>query len=120
MTATVVQPLGEVISRALCERCPHCGIGKLFTSYLKPVTECSACHTSFAGIRADDGPAWLTILVVGHLIVPSLVYVLSHYEWPIWFSIPFWFTLTIVLALAILPRAKALFIAMIWRTRAKG
>jgi uncharacterized protein (DUF983 family) len=120
MTAAAVLPLGLVLTRALHERCPHCGEGRLFTAYLKPVQECPVCHESFAHIRADDGPAWLTILLVGHIIVPSLVFVQSHYDWPLWFGVMFWFPLTIALALAILPRAKAIFIAVIWRTRAKG
>jgi uncharacterized protein (DUF983 family) len=30
-----------------------------------------SCGEHFGKIHADDGPAWLTIIIVGHLVVPS-------------------------------------------------
>ena len=57
------------VFRGACARCPNCGRGRLFRAYLKPVETCAECHESLKHIRADDGPAWLTILVVGHIVV---------------------------------------------------
>src|SRR5688572_1409768 len=56
------------VFRGACARCPNCGRGRLFRAYLKPVESCAECHESLKHIRADDGPAWLTILVVGHIV----------------------------------------------------
>ena len=49
------------IVRAVSGRCPACGGGKFFKSYLHQVDRCSVCGESFGQIHADDGPAWLTI-----------------------------------------------------------
>ncbi len=49
------------IARAVAGKCPACGRGKFFRSYLHQVENCSSCHERFGGIHADDGPAWLTI-----------------------------------------------------------
>ena len=109
-------PVPLMLTRALRERCPNCGEGKLFKSYLKQVGECSVCHEAYGHIRADDAPPWLTILIVGHIVVPMMVSIQPNVTWPDWVALIFWFGLTIALALAILPRAKAVFIAIIWRT----
>ena len=58
------------IIRAVSGRCPACGSGKFFKSYLRQVDRCSVCGESFGQIHADDGPAWLTIGMVGHIVVP--------------------------------------------------
>lgn len=101
--------------RALGCRCPQCGTGKIFKSYLKQVDQCAACGESYGHIRADDGPAWLTILLVGHMIVPLVVEVERDSTWPMWVPMLVWPVLALVLSLMILPLAKALFITIIWR-----
>ncbi len=106
--------------RAIRGRCPSCGRGRLFKSYLKQVDVCEACGEPFAHIRADDAPPWLTILVVGHLVVPAAVAVERFALWPTWLAMTVWPLLALALALIILPRAKGLFLAAIWLTRGPG
>ncbi len=106
--------------RGLVRRCPACGHGKLMKSYLKPVGECSECHEPYGHIRADDGPAWLTIVLVGHILGPILLTVIPNSTWPDWLSLILWPSFAFILALFILPRAKGLFIALIWRARCAG
>lgn len=126
MTDPVALPLAEkpdfwlVMTRALIGRCPHCGQGALFASYLKPVAHCAVCGESYGHIRADDGPAWLTILIVGHILAPILLTVIPNTDWPDWLSMIVWPCLTLLLSLMILPRAKGLFIAAIWRSGCIG
>jgi len=57
------QSMWEAIKRGLKGKCPNCGKGQLFRAYLKPVDACSHCNAKLAELRADDGPAWLTILI---------------------------------------------------------
>lgn len=109
-----------VVLRGLARRCPCCGKGKLFCGYLKQVDACSVCGERYADIRADDGPAWLTILLVGHIMAPILLTVLPRSEWPDEVHMTLWPLLTLILSIAILPRAKGFFIGMIWRTGATG
>jgi uncharacterized protein (DUF983 family) len=105
-----------VVRRGMALRCPNCGKGNLFARYLKQVNACASCGEDFSHIRADDGPAWLTILIVGHILAPILLAVIPSSTWPDWVSMTVWPAFALVLTLAILPRAKGFFIGMIWRT----
>ena len=105
---------------ALLGRCPCCGQGKLYRAYLKPVEACSACGEKFGAIRADDAAPWLTILIVGHIFLPLALTIVAVRTMPSWLAALLCSALLVVLSLAILPRAKALFIAILWRTGAPG
>lgn len=107
-------------ARGFAGRCPNCGLGKLFRAFLKPVDQCARCSEALGHIRADDGPAWLTILIVGHLVVPLLLIVEQHTDWPEWAATSFWSALVVVLVLLLLPRSKGAFIGAIWQTRGTG
>ena len=54
-------------------RCPHCGTGELFGRFLKVADHCQECGEEFHHHRADDFPAYLVIIVVGHVIVPAIL-----------------------------------------------
>ena len=111
--------LKTAAGRALLGRCPCCGQGKLMRSYLKQVENCSVCGESFGQIRADDAAPWLTIILVGHVFLPFAFMV--NLDWmPTWAAMLSLATLFAGLSLAILPRAKMLFIAILWQTRAPG
>lgn len=112
--------LRTAILRGALLRCPKCGRGLLFRAYLKQVDRCAVCHEEYAHIRADDAPPWLTILIVGHIVVPLMFIVDNWFSWPIWVEMIVWPVAIVLLALAVLPRAKGVFIAVIWATRAPG
>ena len=62
------------MSRGLAGRCPHCGKGRMFYRYLKVEPVCQTCGHDLDRYPADDGPAYFTVLIVGHLvIVPFLI-----------------------------------------------
>ncbi|KTD21354.1 DUF983 domain-containing protein [Legionella londiniensis] len=61
-----------VLWRGIRGRCPSCGHEKIFESYLKQGESCSNCQEDIGRFRADDGPAWLTILVIGHIVAPFI------------------------------------------------
>jgi uncharacterized protein (DUF983 family) len=113
-------PTREAFVRGLMERCPSCGKGHLFGNYLKPVESCAECGTHFGHIRADDGPAWATVMVVGHIVVALLFAVEATITLPLWISITGFALLSLVLVLALLQRAKGAFIGMIWSMGATG
>jgi uncharacterized protein (DUF983 family) len=61
--------------RGLRGRCPHCGKARLFYRYLKVEPVCQSCGHDLDRYPADDGPAYFTVLLVGHLvIVPFLIF----------------------------------------------
>ena len=112
--------LWRMAVRALRCRCPKCGEGALFKGYVTPVAACAVCGEPFGHIRADDGPAWLTILIVGHVVVGAILAVEPYVDWPQWVSMTLWLALALVMTLVALRPSKALFIAILWRSGAPG
>jgi len=111
--------LKTAVLRGLMGRCPHCGEGKLMQSYLRQVESCAVCGERLGHIRADYAAPWLTIILVGHIFLPFAFMV--NVDWmPTWAAMLMWSTCFALIALAILPRAKALFIGLLWQTRAPG
>jgi uncharacterized protein (DUF983 family) len=76
--------------RGVKGRCPQCGQGKLFRAYLKQVDRCAVCGEEYGHIRSDDAAPWLTILIVGHLVVPLALAVETHASVPSWVSMSLW------------------------------
>lgn len=114
------EPLGFVLACGAFGRCPRCGHGKLFKSYLKQVEQCGACGENLGHIRADDGPAWLTILLTGHILAPLILAFEPNTNWPQWVSMIVWPLTALILAMLTLPRSKGIFIGLIWRAGCIG
>jgi uncharacterized protein (DUF983 family) len=98
---------------ALC-RCPNCGAGRLFSSYLKVAPHCDACGEALYHHRADDAPPYLTIMVVGHVVVPLLMAVELRYEPALWIHFILWLPLTLILSLGLLPPIKGAVVGLQW------
>ena len=101
------------ILRGFRRRCPCCGGGALYRRYLKPVARCAACATQFGHIRADDFPPYLTILVVGHLVVPFIL-LAERLGFSTAQQIALWVPVTLALTLLLLPRLKGAIIGLMW------
>ena len=112
--------LGQAMGRGLRGLCPACGKGRLFASFLKLVPACPACHEPLGHLRSDDAAPWLTILVVGHIIVPVILMVERYSPWPTWLAMTVWPLFALGLTLVVLPRAKGLLLGIIWVTKAPG
>ncbi|HKK22870.1 MAG TPA: DUF983 domain-containing protein, partial [Pseudohaliea sp.] len=82
------------IRRGLKRRCPSCGEGRAFAGYLRTAEACGRCGTPLGQIRADDFPPYLTIFVVGHIVVPLLLMVEQTYQWPYELHMLVWPALT--------------------------
>src|SRR6186997_745157 len=83
-TMTQYQPvsISKAMWRGFLGRCPNCGEGALFGRFLKVADACEVCGEEFPHHRADDFPAYLVIVVVGHIIVPLVLSVETHYAPP--------------------------------------
>jgi uncharacterized protein (DUF983 family) len=112
-TAVTRPTIWTAIKRGLGQRCPICGEGKLFRSYLKISENCSCCGARLSELRADDGPAWATILIVGHLIVPFFI-VTARSGAPDWVYYAVLFPITIAMTMALLPLSKGVFVALLY------
>ena len=102
------------LRRGLAERCPSCGQGKLYRKYLKVDSVCAACGHELAHYPADDGPAYFTILIVGHLVVaPLLIFPFIWKSSPV-IVLPLTLIPLLILTLLLLPRIKGAFIGALW------
>lgn len=102
------------IIRGWQRKCPSCGSGPLLHSYLKVNASCPACREELHHHRADDGPAYLTILIVGHILAPLLLFVFARYR-PEPFTLFAVFAIGCVsLSLYLLPRLKGAMIGFQW------
>jgi uncharacterized protein (DUF983 family) len=64
----------QTARRGLLGQCPRCGGARLFRRWLKPVDRCPACRQDWTPQRADDFPAYIAILVTGHLLAPVIIW----------------------------------------------
>lgn len=114
------RPLREAMMRGVKGRCPSCGEGRLFSSYLKVADHCPNCGEALHHQRADDGPAYLTILLVSHLAAPLLL--ASYIAWrPSAMTMILTFGLgTVILSLLLLPRIKGGMVGLQWARRMHG
>lgn len=121
--APALQPkreLGAAMKRGLLGRCPHCGEGKLFRSYLRPVANCSACNEDYTPQRADDLPAYLTVVIVGHIVVALFMAVENVGGLSMWAHLAIWVPITILMSLAMLQPIKGATIGLQWANRMHG
>jgi uncharacterized protein (DUF983 family) len=120
LDATVPRSLPTALLRGLRKRCPNCGTGRLFNGYLSVNRACPACGEDLHHQRADDAPAYFTMIIVGHFVVGGVLYVERMYSPPMWMQAVGWLSLTLVLALWLLPRIKGMLIGLQWALRMHG
>ena len=106
--------LMTAIGRGLRFRCPKCGQGRIFRAYLKQADACDHCGEPLGSIRADDGPAYLTILIVGHLLAPSLLFVFTTWQPEPLVMFTGFAIGTVTLSLYLLPRLKGALVGFQW------
>jgi uncharacterized protein (DUF983 family) len=108
------------IKRGFRGRCPRCGQGKLFRAFLKVDDHCSVCGLDYTPHRADDLPAYLVIVIVGHIVVPTALLIETDYSPPVWLQLAIYLPLTLVLSLALLQPVKGAVVGMQWALRMHG
>jgi uncharacterized protein (DUF983 family) len=101
-------------------RCPHCGQGPLMKSYLTVRASCPVCGEEFHHHRADDGPAYLTILIVGHLVAPALLWSFTTFRPDPMILASAFTVVTVALSLYLLPRLKGAIVGFQWAKRMHG
>ncbi|MEM9642603.1 MAG: DUF983 domain-containing protein [Pseudomonadota bacterium] len=101
-------------------RCPNCGSGPMMRSYLKVRDTCPICGEELHHHRADDGPAYLTLLIVGHLMAPLIIWAFTALR-PDPMVLATVFTIgCVALSLYLLPRLKGAIVGLQWAKRMHG
>ena len=108
------------VSRGFRNRCPKCGDGVLLAGYLSPHETCASCGAPNGDIKAHDAPPYLTILIVGHIVVPLLVIVERMASPPTWVQLAIWLPVTLLLTLGLLPRVKGAWMGFMSALRLRG
>jgi len=102
------------LRRGFAQRCPNCGKGALFWKYLKVSDSCPVCGEALYHHRADDAPAYFTIVIVGHLIVGGVLALHKAFAPAEWVQLAIWMPLTLVSCLWLLPRIKGALVGLQW------
>lgn len=100
--------------------CPSCGAAPLFGRFLKPVPHCPACGQDWTVQTADDLPAYLVILILGHLLVPIIVSVNLRYDVSTTIQMLIWPSIALVLAMLMIQPVKGAVIGYQWARRMQG
>ena len=106
--------VGVSMLRGLRGRCPHCGEGKLFYRYLKVEPVCQTCGHDLDRYPADDGPAYFTVLLVGHLVIVPFLIFFAPLIWkaPVLILVPSALIAVAAITLLTLPVVKGAFIGL--------
>lgn len=129
MTVTYTHPatpneprhLMKAILNGLRLRCPHCGEGHLLHSFLKVNDHCEVCGEEFHHHRADDFPPYISILIVGHVIVGLMLHLeLAYQDVAPWVYVVTMIPAAVILPIIILPSIKGAVVGYQWAARMHG
>lgn len=112
--------LRSAVLRGARGDCPACGQAALFRHFLKPVGHCDACGERWSGHQADDMPAYLVVLALGHILVPALVAAHLSFAMPMWAEMLIWPGMAVILAVIMIQPAKGAVIGFQWARRMHG
>lgn len=114
------RPLWPAMLRGWRCRCPACGAGPLLKGYLKVRDACPVCNEDLSHQRADDGPAYVTILIVGHIIGPLMLALYVSWTPDPLITAAVLSVASVALCLFLLPRIKGAFVGLQWSRRMHG
>jgi uncharacterized protein (DUF983 family) len=108
----------DAVKAGLSGKCPRCGTGRLFSSYLMTAPACTNCGLDYKFIDTGDGPAVFIILIVGFIVVGLALYTEVNFNPPLWLHFLLWIPLVLILSLTMLQRMKGLMIALQYKNKA--
>jgi uncharacterized protein (DUF983 family) len=113
-------PVTQTLWRGFQGRCPHCGKGRMFGSFLKVSHNCPDCAEPLYFHRADDLPAYLVIVIVGHVVVGLTLWLEQTHQASILTHAVIELPLTVILSLALLQPIKGAVVALQWHAGMHG
>jgi uncharacterized protein (DUF983 family) len=104
----------QAMRRGWHGRCPSCQQGRMFRAFLKVADHCPACGEELHHQRADDFPAYVVIVMVGHIVMPLVPEVEMIFAPPYWLSMALWPAAVIGLGLVLLQPVKGAIVGLQW------
>ena len=92
----------------------------MFARFLKTAPTCPHCGLRLDLHQADDFPAYIVILLLGHILVPLMIEVNAAFAIPLGWQAAIWPTLAVLLAAAMIQPVKGAVIALQWSRRMAG
>lgn len=114
------RPLTPALLRGARCKCPACGDASMMQGYLRVRDTCPACGEDLSHQRADDGPAYLTMLVTLKTVTPLMVVCMFMWDLHPLMLFGLFSTLLVALSLFLLPRFKGMIVAFQWSRRMHG
>lgn len=65
-------------------KCPRCGRGKMFQSWLKIADRCEACELDYRFAAPDDGPAFFSLCIIAFPLTFFVVWLQVAFDPPVW------------------------------------
>lgn len=106
--------LATALSRGIRRKCPCCGEASSFSGYLKIVDVCPACETPLGLYPCDDGPAYVTMLLIGHIVIGPTFLFPFFWTYPLSVVVPVLVGTMGLLTLVVLPFIKGAFLSLLW------
>ena len=116
----VKRSVSQAMIRGLKGKCPSCGEGKLYRAYLKVTDKCTNCNEDLSHHRADDAPPYITIFLVGHLLVALMLHLEMAWRIAPMVYIYSLVPLAIILPLLLLPPVKGAIVGLQWANKMHG
>lgn len=113
-TGATTVTTGQAVWQGFRGRCPACGQGRMFRKFLKVNDACPDCGEELHHHRADDFPAYLVIIIVGHILVPIVLAVETHIAPPYGLSMTMWPLIALGMTLALLQPIKGAVVGLQW------
>jgi uncharacterized protein (DUF983 family) len=114
------RPMWPAMLRGWRRRCPCCGSGPMMRNYLTVRDSCAVCGEPLHHHRADDGPAYLTIVVVGKLLAPLLFWAFTTFRPDPLVLASIFSVGAVALSIYLLPRIKGMIVGIQWSRRMHG
>ncbi len=114
------RPLQPAVLRGLRCKCPACGQAPMLEKFLKVRDTCPGCGEDLSHQRADDGPAYLTMLVTLKVVTPLMVSAMFAWDMHPALLFSIFSALLVALSLFLLPRFKGMIVAIQWSRRMHG
>jgi len=119
LTEPVKSGGGVDFAAAALGRCPVCGKGKLFKSFLKPAGACANCGADFKAAETGDGPVVFVLLIAGFATCFGMLYAFLAWNWPAWLHLVVWPLFACALSLGLMQPLKGLMVAAQLKNRVR-
>ena len=110
----------QAMFRGFSHSCPACGKGHLFSKFLKVAEACDNCGEELHHQQAHDAPAYFTMFIVGHIVIPLVLVVERVWKPALEIHFVLWTLVTLALTFALMPAVKGAIVGLQWALRMHG